>query len=104
MKLVLKYSNKIKLYAEQLEFDKITAFVSQEFSLSKESIALTYFDDQGDDITVLCNQDLQIMEAVFEGSDYIKVNVGGVQVESQINEAPKISQPEPKVAQEASVK
>jgi len=38
------------------------------------------------------------MEAVFEGSDYIKVNVGGVQVESQINEAPKISQPEPIVA------
>ena len=64
MKLVLKYNTTIKLYTEEIEYQMLLNFVQKELNLEKDTIALTFTDDEGDEIVIASNDDLSVMESL----------------------------------------
>jgi hypothetical protein len=44
MKLVLKFNDITKLYADELDFAQIVAFIEREINLEAESITISYID------------------------------------------------------------
>ena len=64
MKLVLKYNSTIKLYTEEIEYQMLLNFVQKELNLEKDTIALTFTDDEGDEIVIASNDDLSVMESL----------------------------------------
>ena len=79
MKLVLKYSNNVKLYTQDLSYCALIDFIEREFSLKKETINLSYIDDDNDQIGVSNEEDLNILETISESKSYVKMNIKGEQ-------------------------
>ena len=77
MKLVLKFYEMIRLYSTTLQFGTIAAFARKEFNIKSTSLQLSFLDEDNDQITILSNEDIQVMQAVFEGKEYVKINVKG---------------------------
>jgi hypothetical protein len=75
MKIVLTYNKNIKLYNDKFTYEDLAAFVAKEFKLNPATIQMTFKDEEGDNITILSNDDLEVMQAVFEGKQYLKVTV-----------------------------
>ena len=78
MKLVLKYNEDIKLFSKPIDYDSIVAFVLAEYSIDPTTLELSFLDEDNDNITILSNEDVEVMQAVFEGKEYVKINVQGL--------------------------
>lgn len=77
MKLVLKLKETVKLADSTLNYEELLAFIEKEHHLKKESISLSFIDDEGDNITVMSDEDLEVMIAVHDGKQYVRINVEG---------------------------
>lgn len=77
MKLVLKYNEDIKLFSRPIDYDSIVAFVTEEYAIDPATLELSFLDEDNDNITILSNEDVEVMLAVFEGKEYVKINVQG---------------------------
>lgn len=77
MKLVLKFKEEVKLYTSALDYEEIVNFACKEFNIAPESLHISFLDEDNDDITILSSDDIEVMQAVFEGKEYVKVNVVG---------------------------
>ena len=98
MKLVLKYNEDIKLFSKPIDYDSIVAFVLQEYCIDPASLELSFLDEDNDNITLLSNEDVEVMQAVFEGKEYVKINVQG-----NVREVPEVSVEVPEEKVEAKV-
>lgn len=78
MKLVLKYNEDIKLFSKPIDYDSIVAFVVEEYSIDPATLELSFLDEDNDNITLLSNEDVEVMQAVFDGKEYVKINVQGL--------------------------
>lgn len=78
MKLVLKYNEDIKLFSKPIDYDGIVAFVLEEYAIDPATLELSFLDEDNDNITILSNEDVEVMQAVFEGKEYVKINVQGL--------------------------
>lgn len=83
MKLVLKYNDDIKLFSKPIDYASIVAFVVEEYSIDPATLELSFLDEDNDNITILSNEDVEVMQAVFEGKEYVKINVQGLIKEVQ---------------------
>lgn len=77
MKLVLKHNDSIKLYSLALDYDTLVHFICKEFRIRREDLELSFLDEEGDNITILSNDDIEVMTSLFEGKDYVKIQVTG---------------------------
>lgn len=77
MKIVLVNQKEIKLYNGECTYDLLVKFAAQEFQLDNSSVQLTFKDQEGDTITILADEDLEVMQAIFQGKQYLKINVDG---------------------------
>ena len=77
MKLVLKLKETVKLADSTLKYEELLAFIEKEHHLKNESISLSFIDDEGDNITVMSDEDLEVMIAVHDGKQYVRINVEG---------------------------
>ena len=93
MKLVLKHNSNIKLYTDEMEYQKLLTFVQREMNLEIESISMSYVDDEGDQIVIGSDDDLGVMENLTGNKTYVKVTVEGkiqeIKESSQINNSVK---------------
>ena len=79
MKLILRLnSGLVKVYTEEMTFSAIEKFAKEQFKLKEDTIQMTFQDDEGDTITVLSNEELEIMLEVFKGRTFVEVNVEGI--------------------------
>ena len=80
MKLVLKHKDSIKLYSFELDYDTLVQFIYKEFMIKPNTLELSFLDEENDNITILSNDDIEVMTSLFEGKDYVKVQlIGDVQ-------------------------
>ena len=75
MKIVLVNKKEIKLYNGEFSYNPIVKFATQEFHLENNTIELSFKDEEGDVITITSDDDLEIMKAVFQGKQYLRINV-----------------------------
>jgi hypothetical protein len=61
MKLVLKFKDEVKLFTGDLAYEKIVDFVSKEFNVSLSSLQLSFTDEENDDISILSDDDIEVM-------------------------------------------
>ena len=86
MKIVLVNKQQIKLYTGKFTYELLTQFAANEFTFDLSTVQLTFKDEEGDNITIISDEDLEVMQAVFQGKQYLKINVEG--------SAPKPVEPE----------
>lgn len=91
MKLVLKYNDDVKLFTNSLDFDQIVSFACKEFNIRPDSLHISFLDEDNDEITILGNEDIEVMQALFDGKEYVKVNVNGEANAVQV-QLPKIEE------------
>jgi hypothetical protein len=65
MRLVLKYNDDIKLLVDTIDYDSIVDFANTEFNIRPDSLELSFLDEDNDNITLLSNEDVEVMLAVF---------------------------------------
>lgn len=77
MKLVLKHKDSIKLYSLEMDYDTLVHFICKEFMIRPDTLELSFLDEEEDNISILSNDDIEVMTSLFEGKDYVKVQVLG---------------------------
>ena len=77
MKIVLVYKQEIKLYSGELTYDILAKFAATEFQIAPATLQLTFQDDEKDNISIHSNDDLEVMQAVFQGKQYTRITVEG---------------------------
>lgn len=77
MKIVLVYQKEVKLYNDKLSFDLLAQFATKEFALDANTIQLSFKDEEGDFISMISDQDIEVMKTVFQGKQYLKIYVEG---------------------------
>ena len=77
MKLVLKHNSNIKLYTDEMEYQKLLTFVQREMNLEIESISMSYVDDEGDQIVIGSDDNLGVTENLTGNKTYVKVTFEG---------------------------
>jgi len=77
MKIVLAYKQEVKLYSGDLVYDTLADYAATEFKIAPSTIQLTFQDDEKDNISIHSNDDLDVMQAVFQGKQYTKITVEG---------------------------
>lgn len=77
MKLVLTFKDAVKLYSDSFQYDLILGFVIREFNIKGDTVSLTFVDQDGDNITVMSNDDIEVMIAVNQNKEYVKLRVDG---------------------------
>jgi hypothetical protein len=84
MKLVCRYEEEVKLYAQELSFERLLEFVGSEFGLEGASIEISFTDEEGDAIAIACEDDILILESYFTDKAYVKLNVKGRKREERV--------------------
>ena len=77
MKLVLKHKDSIKLYSLEMDYDTLVHFICKEFMIRPDTLEFSFLDEEEDNISILSNDDIEVMTSLFEGKDYVKVQVLG---------------------------
>lgn len=65
MSIILIYKKEIKLYNDKLNFSMMTEFAAKEFKLVFNSVSLSFKDDEGDMITIISDDDLEVIQTIF---------------------------------------
>ena len=87
MKLVLNFSGQEpKLYAEELTFEGLTLFIQKKFNLKSSNLHITFLDDENDNISVMSQDDFEVMLSCNEGKDYVSISIEGETVETALLE------------------
>lgn len=58
-----------------MNYESILGYAYKEFSLPTESCCLTYFDDEGDEITICSTEDFSILLELYKEKPLIKINI-----------------------------
>lgn len=56
-----------------VEFKAFIEFLQKEFNLKAGDYQLSFNDEDGDEIAIVSDSDLQVMNEVYSGKDYVKV-------------------------------
>lgn len=84
MKLVCRYEGEVKLYAQELSYERLLEFVGREFGLEGGSLEISFTDEEGDAIAVASEDDMLILESYFADKAYVKLNVKGRKREDRV--------------------
>lgn len=76
MKIVFKSIELVKMYGEEITYDKMVAFVKNNFPLI-EDFNLTFQDDDGDAVTLANQMDVDVMKEMNEGKEIVRVDIIG---------------------------
>ena len=80
MKIVLKHDNLVKLYDGEMTYSQLLKFIEEQMMVKIDTVAIQYTDQDGDNISIASDQDLNIMEAISNGKEYTKVAIKGEKI------------------------
>ena len=86
MKLVLNFKEAVSLFSDQPQYEAIATFAAQHFRIKRSTLELSFLDEDGDNISIISEDDVQVMLAVCEGKEYVKINVEGEVESTKIDE------------------
>ena len=75
MKILLKGKDNAKLYKGDLDMPSLVKFIASNLKLEPQHYTLSYRDDEGDEISIVSDADLQTAQELNQGRNFLKINL-----------------------------
>lgn len=74
MKIVFKGIDFVKMYGDDISYDKMVSFVKENFP-TLQNFNLTFQDEDGDSVTIGNQTDVEVMKEMNEGKEIVRIDV-----------------------------
>jgi hypothetical protein len=83
MKIAVKHNSTIKIFSGQSTFEDLSLFIKKEFQLSPSKYSLTYVDEDGDNITIVSDEDMASAYELNQDKNLLKVKLSLIETTGQ---------------------